>query len=147
MAQIGKAIAGAALIAGAVVLDVTTAGAALGLTSAEVSALAAMGASTGLTLTASGIAGLLAGTPPGHGSLSRNPAAAWQVTYGQVKTSPTLVYIESNGGILSGGMNTYNKCVNQVAVVACHSIKSAAQIRLNGKSIPLGSGGTGALST
>lgn len=147
MPQVGKVIAGAALIAGAVVLDVTTAGAALGLTAAEVSALAAMGASTGLTLTASGIAGLLAGTPPGHGSLSRNPAAPWQVTYGQVKVPGTLVYIESNGGILSNGSNTYDKCVNQVSMVACHTIKSVDQVRFNGKAIPLGAGGTGALST
>jgi hypothetical protein len=58
-----------------------------------------------------------------------------------------LVYIESNGGILSNGSNTYDKTVNQVAMVACHPIKSVDQVRLNGKAIPLGPGGTGAQST
>lgn len=147
MGKVGEAIAGAALIAGAVVLDVTSMGAGLGLTGAETSALSSMVGGMGASLAMSGVAGMLAGRPPSHGVAVQNPIKPWDIVYGESKVDGCIIDIESNGGILSGGSNTYNKCLQFVVMLAAHPIQSVEQVRLNGKTIPLGAGGNGAQST
>jgi len=147
LAQVGKVIAGAALVAGAITLDVVTGGSAAALTASEFSALLTIMGSTGVSLLTGGIAGILKGTPPGRGVSSQNPIQPWNIAYGQVLVGGTFAYIESNGGILSNGSNTYNKCNNQVIILAAHPIKSVDQVRLNGKPIQLGPGGSGAQNT
>jgi hypothetical protein len=145
--DVGKIVAGAALIAGAVALDVATGGAAFAAGAEEFTAFLAIGGSTGAGLALSGVEGLIATPPPGQGVTSQNPIAPWQISYGQVKVGGTVVYLEDNGGILSNGSNTYDKCHNRVVMVAAHPIKSVDQVRMNGKTIPLGPGGSGAQST
>lgn len=147
MPQVGKIIGGAALIAGAVALDVASGGAAFAAGAEEFTAFLAIIGATGASMIASGTAGLLASPPPGQGVSSINPIKAWDVAYGQVKVPGTFVYDESNGGILSNGSNTYDKCFQAVYMLACHPIKSIDQVRMGGKQIPLGPGGSGALST
>lgn len=147
MPQVGKIIGGAALIAGAVALDVASGGAAFAAGAEEFTAFLSIIGATGASMIASGTAGLLASPPPGQGVSSINPIKAWDVAYGQVKLPATFVYDESNGGILSNGSNTYDKCFQAVYMLACHPIKSIDQVRMGGKEIPLGPGGSGALST
>jgi hypothetical protein len=145
--QVGKIIGGAALIAGAIALDVATGGAAFAAGAEEFTAFLAIIGSTGASLIASGASGLLATPPPGQGVASQNPIKPWDIVYGQVKTGGTFVDIESNGGILANGSNTYDKCTNFVVMLAAHAIHSVDEVRLNGKPIPLGPGGSGAEST
>jgi hypothetical protein len=143
----GKIIGGAALIAGGVALDVATGGAAFAAGAEEFTAFLSIIGATGASLIASGTAGLLASTPPGQGVTSQNPIKPWDIIYGQVKTGGTFVDVESNGGILSNGSNTYDKCTNFVVMLSGHPIKSVDQVRLNGKAVPLQAGGSGAQNT
>jgi hypothetical protein len=145
--NVGKIIGGAALLAGAVALDVATGGAAFAAGAEEFTAFLAVIGATGTSLVASGVEGLLATPPPGHGITANNPVQPWQIAYGNVLVPGSFVYLEDNGGILSGGSNTYNKCHNQVIMLTGHPIRSVQQVRLNGKVIPLGAGGSGAQST
>lgn len=147
MPNAGKIIAGAALLAGAVALDVATGGAAGVAGAEEFTAFLGIIGATGTSLVASGIAGVLATPPPGQGVTSTNPIQPWQVAYGNVKVAGTAIYLESNGGILSNGSNTYNKCHNRVIMLASHRIQSVDQVRMNGKAIQLGPGGSGAQNT
>jgi hypothetical protein len=147
MGKIGSIVAGAALVAG-IATEATILGpAALAAMPEEFTAAMALIGAAGASLVASGVSGLLATPPLGHGVSSQNPVKAWDVAYGNVLVPGTFVYLESNGGILSNGSNTYDKANNQVIMLACHPIKSVDQVRLNGKVIPLGTGGSGAQST
>ncbi len=147
MANVGKIIAGAALVAGIAATAIILGPAALAAAPAEFAAGMALIGLAGATLVASGTEGLLYERPPAHGVTTNNPIKPWDVAYGNVLVPGSYIYLEDNGGILSGGSNTYNKCHNQVIMLACHPIKSVDQVRMNGRAIPLGAGGSGALST
>ena len=114
-----KIIAGIALIAGAVALDIMTGGAATPLLASLIPAMGAIGAS--LTLT--GIADELRGGPQNAVSV-KQPAAPRQVIYGSTRVTGTIVYMASTGE---------QQDLNQVCVWASHPIQSIDAFYLDGR--------------
>lgn len=125
-----KIVAGAALIAGAVALDVFTAGAATTLTPFEVAALGAVAGaagSVGGTLLMSGIAQAMhLGDTGQQGVLSRRSYRPWQIVYGRQRVSGITVDMS-----LSDGGNGDNRWLWDVQALAAHPILAIDATYLN----------------
>ncbi len=107
---IAKIVAGAALIAGAVAVDLATFGTATPAIFALVT--------SGVGFIVSGSATLIAGTPPvkGFATTMRSPIAPWKVLYGRGRVGGTLVYAHTWG--------TNNQMLDLVIVIAAHPCQS-----------------------
>ena len=116
-----KIVAGAALIAGAVALDVVTGGAAVGLTAAEIGALGSMGVS----MLAGGIADALKYGQGTGVAVHNQSASAWIMVYGRQRIGGSSVDVSISGD--------GNRWLWMVIAHAAHRVKSMDAIYLNGQ--------------
>lgn len=122
-----KIVAGAALIAGAVILDVVTWGAATPLVVAAITTALSLGAS----LLLGGIADALTHNL-GTGIATRQAAAPQTYIYGRSRVGGNIVYVSLTG--------TSNRQLNLVIVHCSHSVKAIPNLYLDGKLVVLASG-------
>jgi hypothetical protein len=118
-----KIVIGAAMVAGSVVamaVNPELAGVAL--------KMAELGISMGASLTMGGIADELRGGPH-NGFSTRQPAAARQCIYGQVRVTGTIIYESTTG-------SSHN--LNQVIAWAAHSCQSIDNLYLDGRQLHAG---------
>lgn len=119
---IADIIAGAALIAGAVLVEVGTLGG--GTPIAELLFTAGAG------MIISGVGTLMAGDPlKGFATTTRNPIAPWRVCYGRVRTGGTLVYLNMWGGS--------SKMLDMVIVLAAHPCEGVDELLFDQQRIQL----------
>jgi hypothetical protein len=132
---LSKAIAGAAIgavvAAGAVTLDILSAGGAVALTPLEVSAVsAAMG--IGTSMLSSSIASVLTGSS-GMALTTRQTAAPRAIIYGQQRVGGNMVYVSTTG-------DSHDQW-NAIIVLAGHECDSLVNLYLDGRQVHwLGSG-------
>jgi len=122
---IAKIIAGAALIAGAVVVEYATLGAASGAIFALVT--------SGVGMIVSGAGTLIAGDPPvkGFATVARNPVAPWRILYGRNRVGGTIVYLNMWG--------SNSKVLDMVVVIAAHPCLSVDELLFNQQRIQIDS--------
>jgi hypothetical protein len=113
-------LVGAALVAG----TIFTGGA---LSPALASFLISAGSGVALSGIGSLIAGLGAAT--GTGTMTRNPVKPWDVVYGRCRVPGTTVYLNEWGD--------NNKCLDIVAVLACHPCQDVSAILFNGRMVQI----------
>jgi len=111
---IAKIVAGAALIAGAVAVDIAT----FGTATPEIFALV----TSGVGMIVSGVGTLLSngGNLKGFTTTTRNPISPWKVCYGRCATGGTLVYLNMWGGS--------SKMLDMVIVLAAHPCQSVDEL-------------------
>jgi hypothetical protein len=122
-----QTIAGGALIATGIFLEVVTFGASTPLTTFLISA--------GVGMTLSGVGTLLSKGPlSGVETSTRNPIAPWNVVYGRKRVGGTVVFINSFGD--------NDKYLDMVIVLAAHQCKSVDALLFDQQRIQIGAHNT-----
>lgn len=122
-----ETVAGAALIATGIVLEVVTFGASTPLTAMLITA--------GAGLVLSGIGTMLAKGPvQGFATTTRNPIAPWDVCYGRTRIGGTIVYLAEFGDS--------NKWLDMVIVLAAHSCQSVDELLFDNQRVQIGANNT-----
>ena len=115
-------IAGGALIAAGVLIEVGTLGGGTPL------AIALITAGAGLVLT--GIGTMLKGNVQGFATTTRNPIAPWEIPYGRTRIGGTIVYLAQFGD--------KNKWLDMVIVLAACGIASVDELLFDNQRIQIG---------
>jgi hypothetical protein len=89
--------------------------------------------STGISMTINAVAAALKGGP-GNSVQIRQPAAPWQIIYGQQRVNGNLVYATTSG--------SDKKYLEMIIVWAAHACQSIDDIYINGQKVYFQGGGS-----